>query len=138
MVKKVVLRIAQNFLSPVPPPSLLPLCPSAALSLSCRVRPTKQEFMKPLEASLANPGGPSSLKDFFEHGRAKSRDSPGEKRLRRKASRAKFWRNVSPTWAKNAAKKWRIFSPIFVLQFPGKVVARNFTKNWRQIRLVVK
>ena len=58
--------------------------------------------------------------------------------LCRKAPRAKFWWNFSPTWAKNAAKKWRNVSPIFVLQFPGKVGAINFTRNWRQIRLAVK
>ena len=34
--------------------------------------------------------------------------------------RAKFWRKFSPTWAKDAAKIWRNFSLIFVLQFPGK------------------
>ena len=31
--------------------------------------------------------------------------------------------------AKNAAKFWRNFSQIFVLQFPGKMAAKNFTKN---------
>ena len=55
----------------------------------------------------------------------------------RKASRAKFWRNVSPTWAKNVAKFGEKISPIFILQFPGEVAARNFTKNWQQIRLSV-
>ena len=48
---------------------------------------------------------------------------------------AKFFRRHE---RKMRRKKWRNVSPIFVLQFPGKVVARNFTKNWRQIRLVVK
>ena len=37
---------------------------------------------------------------------------------------------------------WRKFGEkfrhIFVLQFPGEVAARNFKKNWRQIRLAVK
>ena len=49
-----------------------------------------------------------------------------------KSPRVKFWQIFSPTWAKNAVKKWRNCSPIFVLQFPGKVGARNFAKNWRQ------
>ena len=45
--------------------------------------------------------------------------------------RAKFLRNVSKRSAKNPAKFWRNFSQIFVLQFPGKVGARKFTKNPR-------
>ena len=53
--------------------------------------------------------------------------------LGEKALRAKFWWKFAPMWAKNAAKIWRNFSPIFVLQFPGKVGARHFTKIPRQI-----
>ena len=50
------------------------------------------------------------------------------------APRAKFWWSVSPTWAKNAANIFgNFFSPIFVLQFPGKVGARNFMKNPREV-----
>ena len=45
--------------------------------------------------------------------------------------RAKFLRNFSRRSAKNAAKFWRNFSQIFVLQFPGKMAAKNFTKNPR-------
>ena len=45
--------------------------------------------------------------------------------------RAKFLRNFSKRSAKNAAKFWRNFSQIFVLQFPGKMAANNFTKNPR-------
>ena len=45
--------------------------------------------------------------------------------------RAKFLRNFSKRSAKNAAKFWRKFSQIFVLQFPGKMAAKNFTKNPR-------
>ena len=33
--------------------------------------------------------------------------------------------------AKSAAKFWRNFSQIFVLQFPGKMAAKGFTKNRR-------
>ena len=40
-------------------------------------------------------------------------------------------RNFSKRSAKNAAKFWRNFSQIFVLQFPGKMAAKNFTKNPR-------
>ena len=57
--------------------------------------------------------------------------------LCQEAPSAKFWRIFSPTRVKNVAKIWRKISPMFVLQFPGEVAARNFTKNWRQIRLVV-
>ena len=45
--------------------------------------------------------------------------------------RAKFLRNFSKRSAKNAAKFWRNFSQIFVLQFPGKMAAKIFTKNPR-------
>ena len=45
--------------------------------------------------------------------------------------RAKFLRNFSKTSPKNAAKFWRNVSQIFVLQFPGKMAAKNFTKNPR-------
>ena len=45
--------------------------------------------------------------------------------------RAKFLRSFSKRSAKNAAKFWRNFSQIFVLQFPGKMAAKNFTKNPR-------
>ena len=45
--------------------------------------------------------------------------------------RAKFLRNFSKRSAKNAAKFWRNFSQIFVLQFPGKMATKNFTKNPR-------
>ena len=38
-----------------------------------------------------------------------------------------FWKSS----AKNAAKFWRNFSQIFVLQFPGKMAAKDFTKNRR-------
>ena len=38
-------------------------------------------------------------------------------------------RNFSRTRAKNAAKIWRKILQIFALEFPGKVAARNFTKN---------
>ena len=48
-----------------------------------------------------------------------------------KSPRAKFLRNFSKRSAKNAAKFWRNFSQIFVLQFPGKMAAKNFTKNPR-------
>ena len=41
--------------------------------------------------------------------------------------RAKFLRNFS----KRSAKFWRNFSQISVLQFPGKMAAKNFTKNPR-------
>ena len=47
------------------------------------------------------------------------------------SSRAKFLRNFSKRSAKNAAKFWRNFSQIFVLQSPGKMAAKNFTKNPR-------
>ena len=40
-------------------------------------------------------------------------------------------RNFSKRSAKNAAKFWRNFSQIFVLQFPGKMAAKNITKNPR-------
>ena len=43
--------------------------------------------------------------------------------------RAKFRRMFSLTRAKNAAKFWRKNLQIFALWFPGKVAARNFTKN---------
>ena len=46
-------------------------------------------------------------------------------------ARAKFLRNFSKRSAKDAAKFWRNFSQIFVLQFPGKMAAKNFTKNPR-------
>ena len=49
----------------------------------------------------------------------------------RNPPRAKFLRNFSKRSAKNAAKFWRNFSQIFVLQFPGKMAAKNFTKNPR-------
>ena len=39
--------------------------------------------------------------------------------------RAKFLRNLSKRSAKNAAKFWRNFSQIFVLQFPGKMAAKK-------------
>ena len=45
--------------------------------------------------------------------------------------RAKFLRDFSKRSAKNAAKFWRNFSQIFVLHFPGKMAAKNFTKNPR-------
>ena len=41
--------------------------------------------------------------------------------------RAKFLRNFS----KRSAKFWRNFSQIFVLQFPGKMATKIFTKNPR-------
>ena len=43
--------------------------------------------------------------------------------------RAKFLQNFSKRSAKNAAKFWRNVSQIFVLQFPWKMAAKNFTKN---------
>ena len=49
----------------------------------------------------------------------------------RNPPRAKFLRNFSKRSAKNAANFWRNFSQIFVLQFPGKMAAKNFTKNPR-------
>ena len=48
--------------------------------------------------------------------------------------RAKFLRNFSKRSAKDAAKFWRNISQIFVLQFPGKMAAKNFTKNLHQIK----
>ena len=54
-----------------------------------------------------------------------------QKNLCPQSPRAKFLRNFSKRSAKNAAKFWRNFSQIFVLQFPGKMAAKNFTKNPR-------
>ena len=48
-----------------------------------------------------------------------------------KSPRAKFLRHISKRSAKNAAKFWRNCSQSFVLQFPGKMAAKNFTKNPR-------
>ena len=47
----------------------------------------------------------------------------------------KCFADVGEKCGENLAKN---FSPILVLQFPGEVAARNFTKNCRQIRLGVK
>ena len=44
----------------------------------------------------------------------------------------------SPTWPKNVVKSWQNFLPVFGLQFPGKVVAEDFTKNRRQIPRAMK
>ena len=41
--------------------------------------------------------------------------------------------DISPISAKNVAQIWQRFLPIFVLPFPGKVGARNFTKNPRPV-----
>ena len=48
--------------------------------------------------------------------------------LRRKSSQSEVLVKSSLTWAKNALKTWRN-----VCRFPGKVGARHFTKNPRQI-----
>ena len=53
------------------------------------------------------------------------------KKLCPQSPRAKFLRNFSKRSAKNAAKFWRNVSQIFVLQFPGRMATKNFTKNPR-------
>ena len=46
----------------------------------------------------------------------------------------KFWKNFSRRLTKNAAKFWRNFPLIFVLQFPGKLATRYFTRIPPHIR----
>ena len=103
--------------TPVSPP-LLPPPPGAIETQTTWCTENFVDISISLAEATAARKGPKSAKSFMPK-------SPESEIL------AKFF-------AKNAAKKWRIFLPIFVLQFPGKVGARNFTKNWRQIRLAVK
>ena len=55
-----------------------------------------------------------------------------------KAPRAKFRRKIFADKDEKAVNIWQTFSPIFVLHFPGKVGARKFTKNPRQISRATK
>ena len=81
---------------------------------------------------LSTAGGPKIAIAICDSNRASQIIMP-------KGSRAKAWRIISPTWAKNMmANIWRKTSPIWVLQFPGKVAARNVTKNPRQIPRAMK
>ena len=53
--------------------------------------------------------------------------------VRRKSSESELLAKNLADMGEDAAKTWRFFAPILVLQFPGKVGARDFTKNPRQI-----
>ena len=57
--------------------------------------------------------------------------------LRWKAPRAKFWR-IFANIGEKCGEKLAKFSPIFVLQLPRKVGAKNFTKNPRLIPQAMK
>ena len=48
-----------------------------------------------------------------------------------KSSESRSQSKFSPISAKNMVNTWRIILSVFVLQFPGEVGARNFSKNPR-------